>query len=189
MITVFPQYAIFGRIVAENGALLYDPVSKSETLLGEPPPETFATALAKKGVKPLAVGRVLVATLEDQKQIVLDTIQEFGLELQLIFNKGALMVLPSGVNKATGLKAALDQLGLSLNETVGVGDAENDHAFLHACECAVSVANALPALKDRSHLVTRGTAGQGVTELIDRIIADDLADISTKENRGLLSVT
>ena len=48
---------------------------------------------------------------------------------------------PSGVNKATGLAAALDELGLSPHNAVGVGDAENDHAFLAACECAVAVSS------------------------------------------------
>ena len=60
------------------------------------------------------------------------------------------MILPSGVNKATGLAAALKDLGLSAHEVVGVGDAENDHAFLSFCECAVAVANALPAVKARA---------------------------------------
>ena len=66
---------------------------------------------------------------------MLETIRELGLELQVIFNKGAVMVLPTGVNKATGLAAALDELGLSPHNVVGVGDAENDHAFLALCEC------------------------------------------------------
>ena len=61
---------------------------------------------------------------------MLEAIRDLGLELQVIFNKGAVMVLPSGVNKATGLDAALDELGLSPHNVVGVGDAENDHAFL-----------------------------------------------------------
>ena len=70
------------------------------------------------------------------KHAVLEAIRELGLELQIIFNKGAVMVLPSGVNKATGLAAALEELGLSPHNVVGVGDAENDHAFLRRCGCA-----------------------------------------------------
>jgi len=55
------------------------------------------------------------------------------------------MVLPSGVNKASGLQVALNELRLSPHNSVGVGDAENDHVFLSTCECSVAVANALPA--------------------------------------------
>jgi hypothetical protein len=107
----------------------------------------------------------------------LQVIRELGLELQVIFNKGAVMVLPSGLNKASGLKVALDELGLSPSNTVGVGDAENDHAFLDQCECSVAVANALPLLKERVDFVTNGARGAGVTELIDRIIASDLSEL------------
>ena len=56
------------------------------------------------------------------------------------------MVLPPGVNKASGLEAVLAELGLSRHNVVGVGDAENDHAFLDMCESSVAVANAMPTL-------------------------------------------
>jgi hydroxymethylpyrimidine pyrophosphatase-like HAD family hydrolase len=49
--------------------------------------------------------------------------------MQVIFNKGAVMILPTGINKATGLAAALSDLKLSPHNVVGIGDAENDHAF------------------------------------------------------------
>jgi hydroxymethylpyrimidine pyrophosphatase-like HAD family hydrolase len=78
---------------------------------------------------------------------VLQTIQQLGLELQVIFNKGAVMVLPPSLNKAAGLQQALMELKLSPRNTVGIGDAENDHAFLAACECGVAVANALESVK------------------------------------------
>ncbi len=88
------------------------------------------------------------------------------------------MVLPSGVNKATGLSAALEELNLSPHNVVGVGDAENDHAFLSLCEFSVAVANALPMLKERADFVTDGARGRGVVELIDRVLDDDLKDLS-----------
>ncbi|MEH2119451.1 hypothetical protein [Nostoc sp.] len=66
--------------------------------------------LRDRQVKPLSVGRVIVATWHPQETIVLETIRQMGLELQVILNKGAVMVLPSGINKATGLAAALDEM-------------------------------------------------------------------------------
>ena len=63
--------------------------------------------------EPRIHGRVIVATWEPYETMVLETIRDLGLELQVIFNKGAVMVLPAGVNKATGLACALEQLGLS----------------------------------------------------------------------------
>src|SRR5690606_38234317 len=92
---------------------------------------------------------------------------------QIIFNKGAVMVLPPGVNKATGLAAALDDLGLSPHNVVGVGDAENDHAFISSCGASAAVASALPMLKADADYVLAASHGAGVVELIERMIADD----------------
>jgi HAD superfamily hydrolase (TIGR01484 family) len=94
---------------------------------------------------------VIVATWTPHEQVVLDTIRALGLELQVIFNKGAVMVLPSGVNKAFGLRAALAELALSAHNTVAIGDAENDHALLAECELGVAVDNALPRARRLDH--------------------------------------
>ena len=101
---------------------------------------------------------------------MLDAIRDLGLELQIIFNKGAVMILPAGVNKASGLTAGLDELGLSPHNVAGIGDAENDHAFLRLCGASAAVANALPSLKTECDLVTRGGRGAGVVEVIDRVL-------------------
>jgi HAD superfamily hydrolase (TIGR01484 family) len=170
----FSRLDLFDCVVAENGALLYWPETKKEKVLGPAPPQAFLEALRARRV-PVSVGRVIVATWEPHQNVVLDAIRKLGLELHVVFNKGAVMVLPPQVNKATGLGAALTQLKLSPHNTLGVGDAENDHAFLSACECAVAVANALPAVKDSADFVTDGDHGAGVAELIDHLVADDMA--------------
>lgn len=108
---------------------------------------------------------------------VLQTIQELKLELQIILNKDAVMVLPAGINKATGLNAALAELEISTDETVAVGDAENDLDFMNVCGCAVAVANALQMVKERADLVTKGARGAGVVELIEQMISNDLSEI------------
>jgi hypothetical protein len=174
---------LFDLVVAENGALLYWPAEQREQVLGERPPEAFVSALHARGVAPLSVGRSIVATWEPHQAAVLDAIRELGLELQVIFNKGAVMVLPSGVNKASGLQAALETLELSAHNVVGIGDAENDHAFLSLCECGVAVANALPMLKERADWTTAAERGAGVAELIDALLQDDLAAFEPRLER------
>lgn len=172
---VMPRLDLFERVVAENGALLYTPATREEQPLAEPPSEPLVQALRQRGVSPLSVGRCIVATWEPHDTTVLQAIHALGLELQVIFNKGAVMVLPTGINKASGLAAALHAMGLSPRNAVGVGDAENDHAFLALCECAVAVSNALPALKERADMVMDRDHGEGVADLIEQMIADDLA--------------
>ncbi len=172
---VFPHIDLFDKVVAENGALLYSPETQEERPLAPAPPPEFVERLRQKGVDRISVGRSIVATWEPHQTAALEAINELGLELEVIFNKGAVMVLPSGVNKATGLKSALKEMQLSFLNVVAVGDAENDHALLRMCGCGAAVANALPALKDTADLVLKGARGAGVEELIGRIVDCDYA--------------
>ena len=171
LIRVFPEVAIFDRVVAENGPLLYRPKSHETRLLSQPPPAAFVDELRRRGVQPLTVGQVFVATEEPNERVVQEVIDELGIDLQVILNKGSVMVLPALIDKATGLRAALDELGLSAQDVVCVGDAENDEAFLALCGCGVAVANALDSLKARAHQITSGEDGAGVREVIDSLIS------------------
>jgi hydroxymethylpyrimidine pyrophosphatase-like HAD family hydrolase len=182
LFSVFPRWDIFEWIVAENGVLLYHPATGEKKLLATPPPAKFVARLRQRGV-PVSIGDVILSTHHPHESMVLDTIRELGLELQLIFNKGAVMILPSGTSKATGLAAALKQMGLSPHNVVAVGDAENDHALLALCECSVAVANALPTLQEKADFVTTAANGQGTAELINEIIASDLRDRDTALTR------
>ncbi len=182
---VFPEIGLFDKVVAENGALIYTPASEEERTISPSPSADLVDRLKRRGVKPLSVGSSIVATWEPHQATVLDVIKKLGLELEIIFNKGAVMILPSGINKATGLAAALDDLRLSPNNVVAVGDAENDHAFLRAAGLSVAVANALPSVKETADLVTKAARGKGVEELIRKLIKLDHL-ISRKRPRGVL---
>jgi HAD superfamily hydrolase (TIGR01484 family) len=183
LLRAMPELDLFDIVVAENGGLLYWPATKQERLLAAPPPPEFVARLQELKVSPLSVGRVIVASWEPNESTVLATIRELGLELQIIFNKGAVMVLPAGINKESGLKAALVELEISARNVVAVGDAENDFAFLDLCGMPVAVANALPRLKETAALVTHGERGAGVVELVDQWLADDLAEVDSHNPR------
>jgi hypothetical protein len=146
---------LFDLVVVENGALLFNPTKKEETPLAEPPSPAFVARLCELGVSPLCVGRTIVATWESHQETVLDVIQEFALELHIVFNKGAVVVLPGNVNKAWGLKSALKPLCLSPHNVVGIGNAENDQVFLSACGCAVED----PLLDPSPHRCSRWRQG------------------------------
>ena len=183
-----PEVNLFHRVVAENGALLYDPATRQETTLAPAVPAALVQLLRKRGVAKLSVGRAILAAQRPHEIAILTAIRDLGLELQTIFNRDAVMVLPAGVNKATGLLAALEALALSAHEVVGVGDAENDHALLDICEFSTAVANALPALKERADWVTEGEDSVGVRELVEQLIANDLQphEAQTARRRLLL---
>lgn len=187
LLTVLPEIELFDRVVAENGALLYRPHDRSDLLLSEPFPAKFLQALRTRGV-PVSAGRSILATVQPYETAVLECIREYGLELQVIFNREAVMILPSGTNKATGLKVALRELQLSPHNLVAIGDGENDHAFIDVCECAVAVANAVPSLCERADFVTTAPAGAGVLQVAEALLRDDFAAAGARLTRHHLSL-
>jgi hydroxymethylpyrimidine pyrophosphatase-like HAD family hydrolase len=173
LFNTFPHALLFDRIVVENGAVLYNPAQQLIRALSPPPPVGLLEALTSDGV-PFSVGHSIVATVEPHQHAVLAAIHKLQIEWHVIFNKGSIMALPADVTKATGLAAALIELGVTAEETVGVGDAENDQAFLRVCGFAAAVANALPSVKAMANLTTVGARGAGVIEVVDRLLAGDL---------------
>ena len=170
---VCPFTKMFDCIVAENGALLYWPAKGEKKPLVAPPPKQFVECLRARGVSPLSFGEVIVATQETYKGVVLEVIEDLGLKLRVILNKGALMVLPASVDKATGLTEAANAMGVPLADIAGVGDAENDQVFLTLCGYSAAVGNALSFLKKQVHYVSKATHGAGVEELIEKLLSSD----------------
>jgi hypothetical protein len=112
--------------------------------------------------------------METYDGVVRESMRELGLDLEIIPNKGSLMMLPRGVDKGSGLAAALDELGVDSEVTVAVGDAENDHSLLRGAGFGVAVANALPALKAQAMWTTPSDHGAGVRELVQHVLKSNL---------------
>jgi hydroxymethylpyrimidine pyrophosphatase-like HAD family hydrolase len=150
-------------VVAEDGAVL---VTRGDVrYLAAPVGDAVSDGLSARGIAHRR-GLVLVACAAADEQAVWQVIRELGLDCQLVRNRGELMILPAGVTKGTGLLEALGDLGLSPHNAIGVGDAENDHSLLDACEIGVAVANAVDAIRARADAVLALPDGQGVAALL-----------------------
>jgi hydroxymethylpyrimidine pyrophosphatase-like HAD family hydrolase len=169
---VFPALAVCDLVVAENGGLLFRPPDGPARNLAPPPPAALLAELDHRGVG-YSAGRAVIATVRAHEAAVREALRAARSNLELNFNKDALMLLPPGVDKRSGLLAALAALELSPSQVVAVGDAENDLPFLAASGRGVAVANAVPALREAAALVTAGSAGEGVRELIERLLSDE----------------
>jgi len=183
LLDIFPSVCLCERVVAENGAVLYHPATKEIRLLAPPPIPAFVAELHRRKVEHLSVGETIIATRSPYENVVLDVIRLLGLELRIVFNKGAVMILPAGIDKASGLAAALTESALSPHNTVGIGDGENDHALLNFCEYSAAVQNAVATLKDTADRTTAGNQGEGVIEIIDDLLHDDLVSADRSVSR------
>ena len=188
LLPLFPQATLCARIVAENGAVLYRPSTQDQRLLGDPASVPLTEALTRKGVTPLDVGDSIIATVRPHEVAVMEAIRDLGLEHHVIFNRESVMVLPPGVNKATGLAAALDELQLTSHEVVGIGDSENDHALFQASELAVAVASAVPTLREAADWVTAQGNGAGTSEALRALVEDDMAAQAKRMTRHRITL-
>jgi len=145
-------------VVAENGAVLAFPNGHS-WLIGRPPEPVFVDELRHRGIA-FTAGQCLLETDAALAPQILAVIRELELPFVLVFNRSRVMVLPQGISKATGLRRALAALRLSPHNAIGIGDAENDHDLLTACEIGVAVGWGSPALQRIADQVIRG-AGPG----------------------------
>jgi hydroxymethylpyrimidine pyrophosphatase-like HAD family hydrolase len=146
----------FDAVVAENGAVVFFPSSGRHSVSGHPPSAAFLEALRVQGI-PFEVGETIVETDASHTRVVLDILRRMELPLVLSYNRSRLMVTPPAVAKSIGLRQALTALRVSIHNTVAIGDAENDHDLLDACEVGVAVGWGSPALRSVADEVIEGT--------------------------------
>jgi hydroxymethylpyrimidine pyrophosphatase-like HAD family hydrolase len=158
----------FDVIVGENGAVLEFPSSGRHVVVGHAPTPAFLQELRRRGV-PFAAGESVVEADADWAAAILQVIRSLEQPLILTFNRGRLMVLPQAIAKSTGLRQALLALRVSIHNTVAIGDAENDHDLLDACEVGVAVEWGSAALRAVADEVIAGTGPSAVADYIRRI--------------------
>jgi hydroxymethylpyrimidine pyrophosphatase-like HAD family hydrolase len=158
----------FDVVVAENGAVLEFPASGRHVRLAHAPPDIFIYELQRRGV-PFSTGESLVEADARWAGTILEAVQALEQPLVLLFNRSRLMVLPQAVAKSTGLRQALLSLRLSPHNALAIGDAENDHDLLDACEVGVAVEWGSPALRAVADEVIAGTGPSAVAAYIRRI--------------------
>lgn len=151
----------FSAIVAENGAVLFFPENGRQAIIGHAPSPRLIEALQRRGIE-IAIGDSVIETDASSATSVLDVIRALEQPQILAFNRGRLMVLPPGIAKSIGLARVLSTLRLSIHNTIGIGDAENDHDLLDACEVGVAVAWGSSALRVVADEVIAGTGPRDV---------------------------
>jgi hydroxymethylpyrimidine pyrophosphatase-like HAD family hydrolase len=176
-LATFADIELFDRVVAENGAVLFNHQLGDERVLADESPTSVVNAWRTVAEREVKSGRVVVSTKEVERR-VREILAQRNLRWQIHRNREDLLLLPRGIDKATGLAAALREFNLSPDQVAAIGDAENDCAMIDFCGLGVAVANAVPVLKECARMVTRGRAGRGVIELIDAILGGDVPKAS-----------
>ena len=172
-------------VVAENGSVVAFPDSGYSTIIGRPPPDAFLAALRQAGVA-FQAGRVVVECDARDATRILDIVRKLELPLALAFNRGRLMILPQTISKATGVRQALTILRLSPHNAVAIGDAENDHELLQACEVGVAVEWGSAALQASADYVLPGSGPRAVAGYIRSLAERPQVPVPLRTRRRLI---
>jgi len=78
--------------------------------------------------------------------------------------------IPLDVSKGHALALLADHLGLPLEETIGIGDNDNDLELVERAGLGVAMGNASPALKAAADYIAPPVDNEGVVEIIERFI-------------------
>lgn len=170
---VFPEWGeVVDLLVAENGGVLLRPGNPPGRALAPTLPPEMAALLEEHGVGPAELGQVLVSTAREDEPAVRRVAEALATTwpCHVVLNKDRLMLMPAGVDKGTGLKAAVEELGRELREVLAIGDGENDVPLLRDAGLGVAVGDAVPALIRAADVTTRAGSSAGVVEAIERLL-------------------
>jgi len=179
----FPGLEHFDLVVAENGAVLMSPITRAEVVLGGKPPARLISELKDSGIRDLTIGRSIVSAQGNDAHSLRELVQRLNIDWHVIPNRHNVMILPRGIDKASGITAALRELNVPFEKAVAIGDAENDAAMLRVCGLGVAVADAVPYLKEHSDLVTRHGAGEGLVEIVSQLLDESLPTSASERRR------
>jgi phosphoserine phosphatase len=119
---------------------------------------------------PFHSGAVIIGTWEQHAHKLMELVRQFGIDGQLIFNRAAVMLLPSGINKAVGICRALAELGRSERNLIAFGDAENDIPLLIGAEMGVAARGAVHSVEALADDFVSQPGGAGVSLYVRRIL-------------------
>jgi hydroxymethylpyrimidine pyrophosphatase-like HAD family hydrolase len=151
-------------LVAEDGAVVEAPLGHRPLIRGRSTAATVRRRL--RGVYGLTpeLGRVIASVPRSQRRLLQRTLE--GLPVVVQANIDRLMVVPAGLNKASGVRVALRRLGLPRTEYAAIGDAENDLELLRGAALSGAVANAIPRVRAVVDYVCRAPFDRGVLEFV-----------------------
>ena len=131
------NFSPFDAVVAENGGVIWLCDLKRTIQIGRPPPDHLLGE-RRSACIPFHTEAVMIGTGDRQAVQILELIRRFGVDRQLSFNRKGLMLVPVGVNKAVGVRRALEELGRSERNLIAFGEAENDVPLLLAAEVGIA---------------------------------------------------
>ena len=167
----------FDAIVAENGALV---VTAGGSRSGAP--EGWP-AVRENLLRHFVPGCEEIIISSPRESLPLAERVVDRTRAQIVLNKDRLMIVPLGVDKGTGLAAALEVLGLKDGEVACLGDGENDVAMFRVAGRRYAIRNSVEQLKSMAEFVSSSDDGEGTIEVVNHVL-ETLPRLRSKSLEG-----
>ncbi|MBX8632429.1 MAG: HAD hydrolase family protein [Thermoplasmata archaeon] len=168
MLNMSARFSRVDALVAENGAVIVNGghVEKLSEMKGK----RIAEMLKERHVH-FARGQVISYIQKGYMREAEEAVSTMGGIAKIVRNLDSGMVLPDDVDKDVGLLHALRGLGIRPDETLVVGDGENDLSLYRGPFIKAALTNSVDEIKRLADFNAGEAGGRGVSSLIDRILA------------------
>jgi len=163
------KFNIWRCVVAENGAVLYFPLTKKTITIN-----TYYMAKAKKIIINLnlpgtTIGKVITSNRVEDESIIRKKLEKLADKVDFIKNVNEIMVMPQGIDKGLGLRLAMQYLNIDMEKTIIIGDGENDVDMFFNPGFKIALANSHKKLKRLANQITMKPSTKGVREIIEKL--------------------
>ncbi|WP_026695183.1 Cof-type HAD-IIB family hydrolase [Peribacillus kribbensis] len=101
--------------------------------------------------------------------------QEFAGKLAVMRSKPFFLEFTeAGVTKGTSLNSLIQQLGITREEVIAVGDGHNDMSMIEFAGLGVAMGNAVDAIKEKADYITDTNMNDGVAKVVEEFILNKL---------------
>ena len=156
----------FSFLVAENGAVTYFSDTNRFSVVGEEWSESARRVFTDVSFH-IHFAQIIGYSGIENSQEISRLLRISGIDSKLTVNKDSIMVCPPGVDKGSGVSAAVEHLAKTGEiELTCFGDGENDVALFGPADVSVAVSNAVDPLKKIADVVTNKPGAFGVEEFL-----------------------
>ena len=79
-------------------------------------------------------------------------------------------IFPKGCNKDVGIRILAEKYNIAHEDTVAIGDSDNDVAMIEYAHIGIAVANAMEVLKEKADYITKSNDEDGPAIVLKKIL-------------------
>ena len=103
--------------------------------------------------------REFAAKTAENKELIVTFPSEYNME-----------IFPNGCNKDVGIRILAEKYHIPQEDTVAIGDSDNDVAMIEYAHIGIAVANAMEVLKEKADYITKSNDEDGPAIVLKKIL-------------------